>query len=112
MGSKLPLEPREPLLELGLRLAQRRPGRLDPQARGHDLVVERRHDDLDAVVGHDLEPVEEVLLGRQPRRRGTRGRRRAQPVDELVDAGRAERRRRGARDQLPPCDPHAANAPA
>ena len=58
-------------------------------ARRHDLVVERRHDDLDAVVGDDAQPVEQVLLRRQAGAAGARRRRRR--------AGRRARRCRPRR---------------
>ena len=88
------------LPELGLRLA-------DTERRGDDLVVERRHEHLDAVVERDSNSVQKVLLGDGRPRRHPR-RRCAQLVDQLVDAGGGERRRGGgSADELLPGQPHA-----
>ena len=75
------------------------------QLRRDDLVVERGHQDLDAVVAYDLNAVEQVLLGRadstcDPRRR------RSEAVDQLVDSGRGRHRRGGADDELLSGQPH------
>ena len=98
-----PVEVGERLLELALRLEQ--VARLD---RGRDdLVVERRHDHLGAVVAHDAHAAEQMLL-RAERRRGRALGRRSELVDGLVDAGGSEHPRRGgADDDLSPREPHA-----
>ena len=104
-------------VELLQRLAQRRAGlgqcgggRLHVQPGGDDLVVERRHDDLDPVVDDHLRPAEDVLLGRENARALALGRG-GEAVDELVDPRCAERRR-AARDELPPGQAHVRTAAA
>ncbi len=76
------------LLEPALRVEQGGLRPADPQPRGHELMVERRDDDLDAVVGDHRHVHQEVLLGRNapPRPQWPRGR-----------AGRACRRARTGR---------------
>ena len=72
---------------------------LDP--RRHHLVVERRHDHLDVVLGDVADALKQVLLGQLGGgRRGPLGRRRGQLVDELVDADRPERAYGRTRDDL------------
>ena len=67
--------------------------------------MERRDDDLDAVVLHDSHAVEQVLLRREAA--GGRARRRAaELVDELVDPGGGERGAGAAREELPPGQAH------
>jgi hypothetical protein len=65
--------------------------RIDVQLRGHDAVVERRHDDRDAAVVHDPLAEQEMLLDGVSAHGGAR-RGRGEPVDEL----RSSRRRGGA----------------
>jgi hypothetical protein len=86
-------------------------GRLvDPEDRGHDLVMERRHHDLDTVVHDDLQPAERVLLGRQDAR-GPALRRLGEVIDEPVNAGGRESAG-SARDELPPRQAHVRTAEA
>ena len=101
------------MLELGLRLAERRPARPRSHARRHELVVERGYDHLDPVVDDHLDAAEDVLLpagrlswlGRAP----ALGRAR-EPVDELVDPGRAQRPGRGASERLSAGQSHGPTA--
>ncbi len=73
--------------------------------RGHDPVVERRHEHLDAVVRRDAQ-VEQVLLrGQRARLRPARGRAR-QAVDELVHPSGPERAGGGPGQQPPPREGH------
>ena len=76
------VELREDVLERPLRVGE--VGRGEVELGRHHLVVERRHEHLDVVLVHDLDPLEEMLLGqlragrdRSLRRRGRRGGRRA-----------------------------------
>lgn len=67
------------------------PGRTGhPKPGGNDAVVQRRHDDIDPELLHDLQASEQVLL-RRPRhdRRGA-GRRVGDPVEHGVDVARRE----------------------
>jgi hypothetical protein len=85
-GRVVAVEPVEDRRELALRgpgLAARR-----RDARGHDLVVERRHQHLDAVRVDDADAVEEVLLGQRLGRLRALRRAADKLVDELVDAAR------------------------
>ena len=87
---ELVLEAKERGLELVASLPQRRGRLVDPDGRGDDLVVERRHEHLDAVVDHLVER-DDVLLGAggaPPRKPAGLL---AEAVDELVDPGAAER---------------------
>src|SRR5581483_3893405 len=104
----LGVEARKRLLELVLRAAK--VVRLD---RGRDdLAVQRRHEHLDAFA-RDRAEVEHVLLG-PPRPMCLRGRGRVRGaawalrelVDELVDAGTAERGGRRAAEEPTPREPH------
>src|SRR5919201_63702 len=71
--------PPQDVLERLLRLEKRCGGFVDMEDRRHDFVMERRHDDLDAVVDDYLELAEHVLLRRQnPGRSGVGPRK---PVD-------------------------------
>ena len=69
--------------------------------------MERRDDDLDAVVLDDPHAVEQVLLGREAAG-GRAGRRAAELVDELVDPRGGERGAGAAREELPPGQAHQA----
>ena len=71
----------------------------DVDGRGDELVVERRHDDLDVVVLDDPHALEQVLLGRQAvgRRAGRR-------------PGRAGRRARRCRPRRAPAPPPPATS--
>ena len=57
------VEPPERVLELRAGLPRARRRSADAQRRRDDLVVERRHEHLDAVVADDPDPVQKVLLG-------------------------------------------------
>ena len=98
------LDAGERALELDLRVAQI--GAVDREPRGADLVVERRDEHLDVVRAHDAHPVEQVLLGQRRRRSGALRRAARELVDELVDAGGADRAGSGADDELLPCQLH------
>jgi hypothetical protein len=78
------------LLEALLRHAQPRPIAVDPELRGHDAVVERRHDHLDPELEHDLLPVEDVLLRAHRRRRSRARGRGREPVEQRVDVAGGE----------------------
>ena len=83
--------------ELLLRVGE--PRAVDGEPRGLDLVVQRRHEHLDAVRLDDPDAVEQVLLrqcrdGGRPFRGAVR-----QLVDELVQAARADSARGGAGEQ-------------
>src|SRR3954452_10133870 len=90
------LEPAEDVLQRPLRLEER--SRVGRHARGDDLVVQRRHEYLDAVVVHDPDAFEQVLL-RQEAAGGPRRAAAGEVVDELVDARCPERRRSAAREK-------------
>ena len=80
--------------------------------RGDELVVARRHDDLDLVVEDDRHRVQQMLLvGTVERHRSLRGLA-GELVDQLVDAARGERARRGAREHLSACQAHATGGSA
>ena len=99
------VELRENVLERGLGVLQSGPVGREP--RRHHLVVERRHEHLDVVLGHDLDALEQVLLGKLRRGRcRPRRRRGGELVDELVDPHRSERARGGARYDLAPGRAH------
>ena len=104
------LEAGQDVLELPACLAKRLRARRGGHPRRHDLVVERRDDDLDAVVLHDLDPPEDVLLraDRMSLRRAAPLGRPREAVDELVDAG-AEGSR-GAHERLAAGQAHGARA--
>src|SRR4051794_35618151 len=71
-------------------------------------MVERRHQDLDAVGANDAAAVDQVLRGH--RGRGGGGSRRATRdlVAELVEPSRADGAGRCADDELPACQLHQA----
>ena len=98
----LPLEGRERRLELSLRSDQRAPVFLHAQLRRHDAVVKRRDDHLDPLVRDDLLADEQMLLAAAPDGRETALRRGSEAVDELVEAGGRQARRRGSREEAPP----------
>jgi hypothetical protein len=77
-----------------------------PQTGRDDLVVERGHKDLDAVVLEDADAVEQVLLRERHPSRDARRWWSSQLVDELVETARGQRRSRGSADDLPPSQPH------
>ena len=85
-----PVDRPERLLELALRVEQGRPRPADAQLRGDELMVERRNDDLDAVVRDHGHVEQEMLLGRE----GGAPWRRA-PVVRSRRRARTGRRRRG-----------------
>ena len=85
-----PVDRPQRLLEPALRVEQGRLLPPDAQLRGHELVVERRDDHLDAVVRDHRHVDQEVLLRRQDGRRCVGARRRGDPVDELVQAAGRE----------------------
>ena len=93
------LQPRERILERRLRVAERPAALPDLDRRGDELVVERRNDDLDAVVLDDPDTLEQVLLlgrrpGRGPAPASRRVGRRARTA--LPRPDRQRRRRRAA----------------
>ena len=98
----LRLQLRERLLEILARRAEV----VGRDGRRHDRVMERRHEHLDAVVGDDLDTVEQVLLRRERRGRGRTRRRARVLVDEGVDPGRAGDRARCARERLAAGEAH------
>ena len=60
----------EPVLELRAGLGQRLPRLVDTKRRSHDLVVERRHEDVDAVRAHSPRArPSRVMVCRKPRLR-------------------------------------------
>ena len=81
----------------------------DPDSSGHDLVVERRHDNLDAFVHDDPQIPEDVLL-RDERPGGTPDGCFRQAVDERVDAGSGQSRGGTAAEHLLPCQASAQAA--
>src|SRR5581483_1035547 len=83
------LEPRKHALDLLLCVAERRRMRVGLDADGHELVMQRRDEHLHAVLPHELDAVEQVLLRQQPPGRPPR-RGAGEVVDELVDAGSTE----------------------
>lgn len=92
-------------LEGALRLEEVGAARLHPELRGHDLVVQRRLDHLDALVLDDLHPRQQVLFGRPLEGLGPLGRV-GQLVDELVDPRCPERPGSSTAEQLLPCESH------
>ena len=99
------VELREDVLERPLRVGE--VGRGEVELGRHHLVMERRHEHLDVVLVHDLDPLEEMLLGQLRAGRDRPLRRRGRElVDELVDARQPERPDCCARDQLPPGRAH------
>ena len=64
-------------------------GRVDGDARRDELVMERGHEHLYAVVLLDRDPVEQVLLATRRRRCLRTARSVRQALDEPVEAGRA-----------------------
>ena len=68
--------------------------------RSDDRVMERRDKHLDAVVGHDLDAAQQVLLGRERRRGSPTIRSTRVPVHERVDPGRAGDCARGPHERL------------
>ena len=90
------LEPAEDALQRRLGLGERLRVGADP--RRHDQVVQRRDEHLDAVLVHEPDAVEQVLLRLQPAGgplRCVAG----EAVDELVDADGAEGRGGTAREE-------------
>ena len=75
--------------------------------RRHELVVQRWHEHLHAVVLDHRQPVQDVLLGRQRRHRLAFGRRAAHAIDELVDPSASEGCRGSAGKGLSPGELHA-----
>src|SRR5262249_31904296 len=81
----------------------------DAESCRDELVVKRRHDDLDAVVLDDRHALEQVLLRRQALCGGTL-RRAAQLVAELVDPACGQPGYGAAGKELPPSQAHPARA--
>ncbi len=70
-------------------------------------MVERGHEHLDAVLGHDADTLQQMLFRRSRHGGGRTGRRGGRElVDELVDARHPERPDRRAREQLPASRAH------
>ena len=93
----------ERLLELVLRSAQV----VDVDRRGDDLAVQRRHEHLDALALRRSRRSKTCCSGGQSAGRDGRApARRAEPVDELVDAGAAERGGRRAPEEATPREAH------
>ena len=100
------VEGRQHALELDARSGQ--VAATDGDARRHDLVVQGRHEHLDAVGAHDTHAFEQMLLGQLGRRGSALRRAAGELVDELVEAGRADGAGRSADDELPACEFHQA----
>jgi hypothetical protein len=99
------LERAERGLERAAGVALRRGLRLRQHSGGDDPVMERRHDHLHAVVAHDREAGEDVLLdGRGADRAADRSFREA--VEQPVQPGRVEGGRAQAGRELLPRQPH------
>ena len=94
--------------ERGLEIPLRRTRILCRDARGDEAVVQRRDDDLHALVLDDAE-LERMLLrsAHPPHALPHRRLAAAQAIHELVDPRAAQRGRRGAREDLTPCQLHA-----
>jgi len=72
---------------------------LERELRGHDPVVQGRHDDCNAAVVDNTFPEQVVLLGAASPD-GAPRRRRREPIDELPGSGRRRRGQRGPPEQL------------
>ena len=94
----------ERVRQLLLRIGQ--PGAIGREPRGDDPVVERWDEHFDVVRLDDPHAVEQMLLGQGNDDGGPLRRARRQPVDELVDSGRADGARGGACEHLLPGEPH------